>query len=101
MLNDKKVTCLFGEHLSSKYQTNPIALVEAPKTAIIATLYFGFPDNTKNFLWLAVYNFSSLNIAKCKVLQGRKVFLFPDLKCFDNWSKKANNLRKQMPGTFF
>ena len=87
-MNETKVSCLFGEHLLSKYQTNPIALVEAPKTAIIATLYFGFPDNPKNFLWLAVYNLSSLNIDKCKVLQGRKVFLLPDLNAFDNWSQK-------------
>ncbi|HUZ59864.1 MAG TPA: DUF6371 domain-containing protein [Hanamia sp.] len=101
LLNDKKVSCLFGEHLLSKYPTNSIALVEAPKTAIIAALYFGFPDNPKNFLWLAVYNLSSLNIDKCKVLQGRKVFLFPDLNAFDNWSQKANSLQNGMPGASF
>ena len=101
LLNDKKISCLFGEHLLSKCPTNPIALVEAPKTAIIASLYFGFPDNPKNFIWLGVYNLSSLNIAKCKVLQGRKVFLFPDLNAFDNWSKKANNFQKEMPDTTF
>lgn len=48
--NETKVSCLFGEHLLAKYLTNPIALVEAPKTAIIGTLYFGLPDNSKNFL---------------------------------------------------
>lgn len=99
--NDKIVSCLFGEHLLTKYQTNPIALVEAPKTAIMATLYFGFPDNPKNFLWLAIYNLSSLNIEKCKVLQGRKIFLFPDLNAFDNWSNKANKFQKEMPETTF
>ncbi len=31
---ERKVTCLFGEHLLSKYPNSPIALVEAPKTAI-------------------------------------------------------------------
>lgn len=101
LMNDKIVSCLFGEHLLSKYQKNPIALVEAPKTAIIAALYFEFPDNPQNFLWLAVYNLSSLNIAKCEVLQGREIFLFPDLNAFDNWSKKANNLQTEMPGTAF
>jgi hypothetical protein len=99
--NEKIVSCLFGEYLLNKYPTNPIALVEAPKTAIIGTLYFGLPDNPKNFLWLAVYNLSSLNIEKCKVLQGRKVCLFPDLNAYDNWSNKAKQFEKEMPGTVF
>ncbi|NQU86799.1 MAG: hypothetical protein HQ541_13665 [Mariniphaga sp.] len=43
--NELKVSCLFGEHLLSKYPFNPVALVEAPKTAIYGTLYFGCPDN--------------------------------------------------------
>ena len=101
LLNETKVSCLFGEHLLTKYQINPIALVEAPKTAIISTLYFGMPDNRKNFLWLAVYNLSSLNIEKCKVLQGRKVILFPDLKAYENWSGKAKAFQKELPGTTF
>ena len=99
--NEKRVSCLFGEHLLSKYQTNPIALVEAPKTAILGTLYFGLPEDPKNFLWLAVYNVSSLNIEKCKILQGRKVVLIPDLNAYDNWSNKAKQFQKQMPGTTF
>ncbi len=99
--NDTKVSCLFGEHLLAKYPLNPIALVEAPKTAIIATLYFGFPCDPKNLLWLGVYNLSSLNIGKCKVLSGRKVNLFPDLNAYDNWNKKANEFKTAMPGTSF
>ena len=99
--NEIKVSCLFGEHLITKYPANPIALIEAPKTAIIGTLYFGLPDNPKNFLWLGVYNLSSLNIEKCKVLQGRKVVLFPDLNAYDNWSSKAREFEKESPGTTF
>jgi len=34
-------------------------------------------------------------------LQGREIFLFPDLNAFDNWSKKANNLQTEMPGAAF
>jgi hypothetical protein len=71
--NERIVSSIFGEHLLNKYPANPIALAESPKNAIIGNLYFGFPNNPKNFLWLAVYNLSSLNIEKCKVLQGRKV----------------------------
>ena len=102
---EKKVSCLFGEHLLKQYPGNPIALVEAPKTAIYGTLYFGFPDNPRNFLWLAVYNLSSLSIEKIKVLQGRKVVLFPDLSktghAFKLWATKAKEFNKQLPGTKF
>ena len=103
--NETKVSCLFGEHLLSKYPHNPIALVEAPKTAIYGTLYFGPPEQPKNLLWLAVYNLSSLNYEKCKALKGRKVYLFPDLskegRAFELWSNKATEIQKRLPGTSF
>lgn len=101
--NEKKVSCLFGEHLLKKYPYNPIALVESPKTVIYGTLYFGLPDNLTNMLWLAVYNLSSLTYEKCCVLKGRQVFLFPDLskdgKAFNIWSLKAREFSIRMPGT--
>lgn len=103
--NETKVSCLFGEHLLSKYPNNPVALVEAPKTAIYGTLYFGFPEQPTNLLWLAVYNLSSLTFDKCKALKGRNVFLFPDLskdgKAFESWSNKAKEFQKQLPNTYF
>ncbi len=101
----KKVSCLFGEHLLNRYPSNPVALAEAPKTAIYGSLYFGFPDVPENLLWTAVYNLSSLNFAKVKALQGRTVFLFPDLSesgtAFNQWSRKAKELERQLPGTKF
>lgn len=103
--NHKKVSCLFGEHLLNKYPHNPIALVEAPKTAIYGTLYFGFPEQPKNLLWMAVFNLSSLNVDKCKALQGRSVYLFPDLSkdgtAFKLWSDKAKEMGRQLSGTYF
>jgi hypothetical protein len=103
--NYLKVSCLFGEQLLSKYPCNPIALVEAPKTAVYGTLYNGFPEQPKDLLWLAVFNLSSLNFEKCRALQGRDVFLFPDLskdgKAFELWSKKAEEIQKQLPNTRF
>lgn len=103
--NETKVSCLFGEHLLSKYPNNPIALVEAPKTAIYGTLYFGFPDGHKDLLWLAVYNLSSLNLAKCKSLEGRNVFLFPDLsrenRAYNLWCAKAKNIQEQQVGSIY
>ena len=103
--NETKVSCLFGEQLLSKYPYNPVALVEAPKTAIYGTLYFGFPEQPTNLLWLAVYNLSSLNLNKCQALKGRNVYLFPDLskdgKAFELWSNKANEIQKRLQGTYF
>lgn len=103
--NETKVSCLFGEHLLSKYPYNPVALVEAPKTAIYGTLYFGFPEQPTNLLWLAVYNLSSLNLNKCKALKGRNIYLFPDLskdgKAFELWSNKATEIQKRLQGTYF
>jgi hypothetical protein len=103
--NETKVSCLFGEHLLSKYPYNPVALVEAPKTAIYSTLYFGFPKQPTDLLWLAVYNLSSLNLSRCQALKGRNVYLFPDLskegKAFELWSTKAGELQKRLNGTYF
>ncbi len=103
--NQSKASCLFGEHLLPKYPDNTIALVEAPKTAIYGTLYFGFPDQQKNLLWLAVYSKSSLNYERCKELKGRKVILFPDAskngQAFGEWSKKAVELESQLLGSSF
>ena len=105
MNNESFVSCLFGEQLLKEHPHNPVALVEAPKTAIIGTLYFGFPQVTQNLLWLAVYNLSSLTLKKVKVLSGRRIFLFPDLsengKAFELWEKKAQEFSLKMPSTSF
>lgn len=104
--NDKKVTCLFGSHLLNKYPKNPIALVEAPKTAIYGTLYFGFPEESqKNFLWLAVYNKSSFTLDKIKILQGRDIYTFPDTSTngitYNEWKQKATEFEKELKSTRF
>jgi hypothetical protein len=103
--NELKVSCLFGAHLLPKYPCNPVALVEAPKSAIIATLYYGLPEKPDRLLWLAVYNLSSLSLEKCRVLKGRTVILFPDLSkegtAFQLWSEKAKTMEKQLPGIRF
>ena len=77
--------CLFGEHLL-RDKTKPVAIVESEKTAVIASAYL------PRFIWLAVGSLSGLNAEKCKVLRGRAVTLFPDLKAFDKWSDKAKQL---------
>jgi hypothetical protein len=102
---DKRISCLFGEHLLSKYQSNPVALVEAPKTAIYGTLYFGLPERPESLIWLAVYNKSSFSFDKLKVLKGRFVYVFPDLSndgnTFKEWETKAKEYESRLPGTRF
>ena len=77
--------CLFGEHLLID-KTNPIAIVESEKTAIIASVYL------PQFIWVAVGSLTNLNAEKCSILKGRTVTLFPDLNGFDKWNKKAKEL---------
>ena len=102
---DKRISCLFGEHLLSKYNSNPVALVEAPKTAVYGTLYFGLPETPESLIWLAVYNKSSFSFDKLKVLQGRFVYVFPDLSkdgnTFKEWETKAKEYESRLPGTRF
>jgi len=102
---DNKVSCLFGEHLLSKYPKNPVALVEAPKTAIYGTLYFGVPQSDKDLIWLAVYNLSSFSLEKLKVLKNRRVIVFPDLSengiAFKKWSEKTNDFGDKIDGVKF
>ncbi len=102
---DKRISCLFGEHLLSKYHSNPVALVEAPKTAVYSTLYFGLPETPESLIWLAVYNKSSFLFDKLKVLQGRFVYVFPDLSkdgnTFKEWETKAKEYENRLPGTRF
>jgi hypothetical protein len=81
---EKKITCLFGEHLLRANPGKPIALVESPKTAIIATSYF------PKYLWMATGSLSYLTADRVKVLKGRQVILFPDLNAHSRWQEKGN-----------
>jgi len=77
--------CFFGEHLL-RDKTKPVAIVESEKTAVICSVYF------PKLIWLAAGSIEGLNAEKCKVLQRRKVVLFPDLNAFDKWTVKAKEL---------
>ena len=84
-----------------QYKNNPIAIVEAPKTALICTLYYGFPDNPFNTIWLSATMLNGLSEDKFKAIQNRKVTLYPDLFkdkiAYNEWNKKAELLRKLYP----
>lgn len=101
---NKRITCLFGEHLLSNFPNADIYLFEAPKTAVYSTLYFGLPENS-NVISLAVYNKSSFSYDKLKVFQGRNVYVFPDLSIngntFKEWENKAKEYESHLPSTRF
>lgn len=102
---EKKIRCFFGEHLLKRFPDNPIALVEAPKTAVYCSLYFGLPKTKKDFIWMAVYSKSSFSVDKLKYFINRKVELFPDLSkdgsTFREWETKANKFQKEIKGIKF
>lgn len=92
--------CFFGERLLILEPEKPVAIVEAPKTAVIASLYF------PQYVWLATCGKHGIRWTEAsvsKVLQGRKVFLFPDLgydktvrmSTHDMWRQKAVELQRQ------
>jgi hypothetical protein len=68
----------------------PVAIVEAPKTAVISTPYF------PGFIWMAVGALSYLNAERLAPLRGRRIELFPDLSqdgsAFDRLNRVAGEL---------
>lgn len=78
-------TSLYGGHLINLPENinKPIALVEAPKTAIVASVYI------PQYLWLATGSLGNFTEDRIKVLAGRTVHLYPDLGAFDNWDKRG------------
>lgn len=47
--------------------------------------------------WLAAGNLNGLNIEKSKVFENRNIVLYPDAGCYEKWSKKMVEIRKQIP----
>jgi hypothetical protein len=82
--------CYFGEHLLKFYPNKPIAIVEAEKTAVIASMIY------TNYIWLAAGNLNGLNIEKSRVFQNKNVVLYPDAGCFDKWEKKSIQIKSQI-----
>jgi hypothetical protein len=89
LASEGKFSCLFGEHLLKLDNSKPIAIVEAPKSAIIARLIY--PE----FIWLATGGLSYLTQSRIEVLKGRNVYLFPDNstenKAFNLWREKSKS----------
>ncbi len=79
----------FGEHLLPKYPTKPVAIVEAEKTAIIASLCF--PE----FIWLGSNSKSWLKVERLKRLGQRQIVLYPDADGFELWQSIATDAQRQ------
>jgi hypothetical protein len=75
--------CYFGEHLLSLETLKPIAVCEAEKTAVIASICF--PE----FLWLATGGKQNLNVENLTRLGNRKIILYPDADGFEKWREIA------------
>lgn len=82
--------CFFGEHLLAERPADPVAIVEAPKTALIGALVY--PE----FVWLSCLSLDWLPTAVSpEPLRGREVWLFPDRDGIGKWNEKAADLNAQ------
>jgi len=83
--------CYFGEHLLRLYPDKPVAIVEAEKTAVIASMIY------HDYNWLAAGNLNGLNVEKSRVLRGKTIILYPDAGCYDRWLRKAEQINRELP----
>lgn len=81
--------CFFGEHLLQIETGKPIAIVEAEKTAIIASICL--PEST----WLACGGKQNLNVESLKRLGQRKIILYPDGDGFAEWQERERKAQMQ------
>jgi hypothetical protein len=79
----------FGEHLLPKFPNKPVAIVEAEKTAILASLCF--PE----FVWLACNSKTWLKAERLNRLDGRQIILYPDADGFNLWQAIALDAQRQ------
>lgn len=76
--------CFFGEHLLWQRPTDPVAIVESEKTALLMSAI------RPEYVWLATGGSCGLqNPEKTKVLEGRDVTLFPDNGMYLKWRQIA------------
>ena len=73
-------TCLFGEHLLSRYPDSMVALVESPKNALFGAL--AFPQLT----WVATGSKSMLKREVLQPLLNRDVIVIPDRDAIGDWT---------------
>lgn len=80
--------CFFGEHLTAKHKKKPVAVVEAEKTALVASIFI------PGFVWVAAGGKSYLKAEKLVRFGDRKIILYPDADGFEFWKNEADEARK-------
>lgn len=75
-------SCLFGEHLLSKYPLAPVGLVESEKTAIVCSIV------SPGAVWLATGGATQNLDRAIALLHGRKVTVFPDADATSDWKNR-------------
>jgi hypothetical protein len=83
------VQCFFGESQLTN-DSKPVAIVEAAKTAAIMS-----PIEPR-YTWIATGGANGLTDRKSQVLKGKHVVLYPDLGKFDQWTERADKLKKRL-----
>ena len=73
-------SCLFGEHLLTRYPESMVVLVESPKNALFGALAFPL------WTWVATGNKGMLRREVLQPLQGRDVIVIPDRDAIGEWS---------------
>jgi Domain of unknown function (DUF6371) len=89
--------CFYGEYQLA-YESKPVAIVEAAKTAAIMTAI------EPRYTWIATGGAANLKTEKCKVLQGKNIVLYPDLgqnpntgrTYFEEWTKRAKDIKQDL-----
>lgn len=87
--NANTKACFFGEHLLTAAPSAPVAIVESEKTAVIMAGINPKP------IWIATggaQGASWTDREVFRVLEGRKVVLYPDLGMTHEWEEKAKIL---------
>ncbi len=81
--------CLFGEHQLASEPLRPVGIVESEKTAIIASTYM--PE----LIWMACGGLNGISCDRFIPIKNNSIILYPDIKGFEKWSAKANELREK------
>ena len=80
--------CIYGLHLINEYKGQTIAIVESEKTAIMMSMF------APEYLWLATGSRANFKSEFLKPIKNYKIIAFPDKSEFNDWSKKADELKK-------
>ena len=75
-----RTSCLFGEHLLTRYPESMVVLVESPKNALFGVLAFPL------WTWVATGNKGMLRREVLQPLRRRDVIVIPDRDAITEWS---------------